>query len=138
MGQTYAAPASDPRDQVNLPATLLMVFAGIGIVLQIVGLLLRILGIGIGAMSREVGPGGVAELMSGAIGIVAGILGILIGGFIIYAAMQMKELRGYPLAMAASIVSMVPCLSPCCCIGLPIGIWCLVVLLRPEVKAAFR
>jgi hypothetical protein len=32
---------------------------------------------------------------------------------------------------------MIPCISPCCLLGLPIGIWALVVLLKPEVKAAF-
>jgi hypothetical protein len=28
--------------------------------------------------------------------------------------------------------------SPCCFIGLPIGIWALIVLAKPEVKAAFH
>lgn len=139
MGQTYSAPAPDPGDQISLPATLLMVFAGIGILLQVVGLLFRILGVSLGAMSRDLGgPGGIARMMSGGLGVVASILGILIGGFIIYAALQMKGLQNYPMAMAASILSMIPCLSPCCCLGLPLGIWCLVVLMRPEVKAAFR
>jgi hypothetical protein len=32
---------------------------------------------------------------------------------------------------------MIPCLSPCCCLGLPIGIWALVVLLDNNVKASF-
>ena len=38
----------------------------------------------------------------------------------------------------ASILAMIPCLSPCCLIGLPIGIWALVILMKPEVKAAFK
>ena len=38
----------------------------------------------------------------------------------------------------ATIIAMVPCISPCCLVGLPIGIWALVVLMKPEVKAAFR
>lgn len=40
--------------------------------------------------------------------------------------------------MAVSILSMVPCVSPCCLLGLPVGIWALVVLNTPEVKQAFR
>ena len=33
---------------------------------------------------------------------------------------------------------MVPCISPCCLVGLPIGIWALVVLNKPEVKGSFH
>jgi hypothetical protein len=50
----------------------------------------------------------------------------------------MKNLQSYGLAMTASIVAMIPCISPCCILGLPFGIWALVILNRPEVKAAFR
>jgi hypothetical protein len=39
--------------------------------------------------------------------------------------------------VVTSIVAMVPCLGPCCIVGIPIGIWALVVLMKPEVKAAF-
>jgi len=49
----------------------------------------------------------------------------------------MKELRNWTLAMVASILAMVPCIGACCLIGIPIGIWSLVVLMKPEVKAAF-
>jgi len=38
--------------------------------------------------------------------------------------------------MAGSIVAMVPC-NICCLLGLPFGIWALVVIVRPEVKDAF-
>jgi ABC-type proline/glycine betaine transport system permease subunit len=61
-----------------------------------------------------------------------------VAAFIIFAALKMKELRQWELSLAASIVAMIPCISPCCILGLPIGIWALVVLLRPEVKEAFH
>ena len=51
---------------------------------------------------------------------------------------QMKALENYPLALTASILAIIPCLSPCCLVGLPIGIWAIVVLSKPEVKAAFH
>jgi hypothetical protein len=56
---------------------------------------------------------------------------ILIGGI------KMKQLQGYGLAMAGCILAMLPCGNCLCCIGLPLGIWGLVVLNRPEVKDAF-
>jgi hypothetical protein len=126
--------------KVNGPAIGLMVMAGIGILLQLVSLVLRMLGTGMSMMSV---PGGgdsseqFAAMMSGGLGIVAGILGILVGAFIIFASMKMRQLQSWPMAVAASVVAMLPCLSPCCCIGLPVGIWALVVLFDQNVKASF-
>lgn len=63
--------------------------------------------------------------------------GFLSSIVILWGGIWMKNLRSYGLAMAASILAMVPCFSPCCLLGLPIGIWALVVLSEPGVKAAF-
>jgi hypothetical protein len=127
--------------KVNAPAIALIVMAGIGILGQLISLVLRMLGTGMSMMSMP-GSGSdgseqLAAMMSGTLGVVAGILGILVGGFIIFAAMKMRALQSWPLALAASVVAMLPCLSPCCCLGLPIGIWSLVVLLDNNVKASF-
>jgi hypothetical protein len=70
--------------------------------------------------------------------VVSGIIALLLSGLIFFGAMKMKKLESYGLAMAASIIAMIPCLSPCCLIGLPIGIWAVVVLVKPEVKSAFH
>jgi hypothetical protein len=43
------------------------------------------------------------------------------------------------LAILAAVNTALPCVtSPCCLLGLPIGIWALVVLFQPDVKNAFR
>ena len=119
------------------PAIGLMVVAGIGIFCQILNILVRLLGMGIAAsqMSDEM-P--FASLIAGPIVIVFGFLSILIGILILVGAMKMKKLENYGLAMASSILAMIPCISPCCIIGIPFGIWALVVLMDPNVKAAFR
>ena len=65
-----------------------------------------------------------------ALGVVASIV-IILGG------LKMRALEGYGLAMTASILALVPCLS-CCCITLPFGIWALIVLMDANVKQAFR
>jgi hypothetical protein len=49
----------------------------------------------------------------------------------------MKKLKNWNLAMAGSILAMIPCISPCCIMGLPIGIWAVIVLMKPEIKSAF-
>ncbi len=59
--------------------------------------------------------------------IIPGLL-ILFGGY------QMLQRRSYAWAIAAGIVSIVACSL----IGLPIGIWALIVLARDDVKSAFN
>ena len=56
--------------------------------------------------------------------------------FIILGATKMRKLESYGLATVGSIAAMLPC-TPLFLIGLPIGIWALWALTRPEVKAAF-
>ncbi len=60
--------------------------------------------------------------------------------FIVWGALQLRGLRNYPLAMAAAVLSAVPCVfNSCCCVAsVPVGVFALAVLLKPEVKAAFR
>ena len=52
--------------------------------------------------------------------------------------LKMKNLESYSFAMAASIIAMIPCIGPCCLLGIPFGIWSIVVLGDAQVKAAFR
>jgi hypothetical protein len=66
------------------------------------------------------------------------LLGIAVCAFVIFGALKMRNLQSHSLAMAAAIVGIIPCCYSCCCIFTMIGgIWGLVVLMKPEVKAAF-
>jgi len=66
------------------------------------------------------------------------VVGVLGASFVGYAGFQMLHLRRRTLVTVASALAMVPfCTSCCCLLGIPIGIWSLVVLSKPEVKAAF-
>jgi serine/threonine protein kinase len=69
-------------------------------------------------------------LLLAAIGLVPAVLSTLM----IVAALKMKRLRAYGLAITASILAII---SPVCPIGLPIAVWALVVLSRREVRDAF-
>ncbi len=55
----------------------------------------------------------------------------------LWAGYNMLRLRSYWLSMAGSIAIM-PGAFMCCMAGFPIGIWSLMVLLKPEVSSAFR
>jgi hypothetical protein len=63
---------------------------------------------------------------------------LLVHGLILFGGIQMLRLRSYGLALASGILGVIPCASPCCVLGIPFGTWALIVLMRPEVKAAFH
>jgi Protein kinase domain len=56
--------------------------------------------------------------------------------FLIYAALKMMRFEAYASSVAAGIIAMV--VTPGNLLGFPVGIWALVVLSRPEVRAEFR
>ena len=61
------------------------------------------------------------------------LFSVVPAALMIYGGYQMLQRRSYAWAMAAGIISVVACSL----IGLPVGIWALVVLARDDVKAAF-
>ncbi len=131
-------PPSRIAAEVSGPAIGLLITAILGGALQLLGLFINILGVGLGSLTSSGGEEQLLNWMSGGFGIVTAAIGLLIAGLIIYASMEMKKLNQWGLAVAASILAMVPCISPCCIIGLPMGIWALVVLMKDEVKTAFH
>ncbi len=128
----------DAASQISGPSTALLITGIIGVIFSVATFFSLIIGAGLSTVWREDIPDVYGEIWEGAAGMGSSFVGILVAGFIIYAALKMKDLSQWGLAMAASILAMIPCISPCCIIGLPIGIWCLVVLTKPEVKAAFH
>jgi hypothetical protein len=78
------------------------------------------------------------NMFSGGFGIVSSSSGILLSAVIFYGGLKMKRLENHGLAVASSILAIIPCTSPCCLLGIPVGIWALVVLMKPEVKSAFH
>lgn len=124
------------QDVVKGPAIGLMVTGGIGGLLSLWGMVASFLGMaavpGMGEMY-----GGMDDGMFTAINVVSNLVGLAVCGLIFYGGMQMRELRSYGLAMTSSILAVIPCFG-CCLIGIPIGIWAIVVLMKPEVKEAFQ
>ncbi len=71
------------------------------------------------------GGGGVLWLLCSILAIVGGV------------CMMARKARG--LAILGSIVTVLPCItSPCCLLGMPVGIWALAVLISSDARAAFR
>ncbi len=68
---------------------------------------------------------------------IAGFIFGFVGLINLLAGIAMTTRRYYGLAVAGSILAMLNCSNLCCVLGLPIGIWSLVVLMNAENKAAF-
>jgi hypothetical protein len=120
----------------------MIVIAGLDVAFAIVMLLLNVLGMSWLRMSEAM-PGrwgdDVAEdMLAGGFVIMLCIVGILIDAVIILGANKMRNLDSYGFAVAAAILSVIPCFSsPCVVLGMPFGIWALVVLMNDDVRNAF-
>ena len=143
---TGAMPDTNAAALVSGPATGLMVVGIICALAALLSIASNVFGLGMGAFGPGRGGGGGvppqferwATMMSGGVGIVLNIIGLGLSAFFIYASSKMRKLENYGMVMTATIISMLPCLSPCCCVGLPVGVWILIVLAKPEVKSAFH
>lgn len=63
---------------------------------------------------------------------------IAVHALVAVAGYKMGKLQSYGLAMAGAAFCCLPfCTGYCCFVGLVPGIWSIVVLMKPEVKAAF-
>jgi hypothetical protein len=141
---TFSSPmpvaGTNAADLVTGPAIALIVVAILGFLTQ-AARLIYVLAFSAAAVSRmqlQGQPQWANMFVSGPLVIATGVISILVSGVILLGGLKMKKLENYGFAMAASIVAMIPCISPCCIIGLPVGIWALIVLSKPEVKNAFR
>ncbi|MCH2126182.1 MAG: hypothetical protein MK165_15440 [Pirellulaceae bacterium] len=73
------------------------------------------------------------------VGILTSVAMLVLSLVIAGGGLQMLRLKMYPWAFAASIASMLPCVTclGCCGVGQGIGIWALVVLCSADVKRLF-
>ena len=131
--------------KVKLPAIFLIITAGLGILLNLINLVTGLLGIGsIGSMENLQGTQGggmeqlIAPFMAGTMTIVFSVIGIIIGIVIIFSSMSMIKMEKWGFCMTGAILAMIPCISPCCILGIPFGIWAIVALSNADVKAAFK
>lgn len=139
-----AAGGGNAQNQVNVPAILLMVVGGLTVLSALWGLVQAISGSNAAQMAELLNnpdlPPQFKSYMSTAsrIGPFGSLFQLVLGGMTAFGGLKMKNLQSYPLAIAASIIAIIPCFGSCCCTGIPVGIWSLIVLNKPEVKAAFR
>jgi hypothetical protein len=124
------------RSRLMVPGIILAVLSGLLILVFLLDLLLFASGAPPGFFGSGASAG--MDLSPGFLMGVC-VFGALANGFNLFAAIQMVRVRTWGLAFAGCIVVALPITSSACCIlTLPFSIWAIVVLLKPEVRAAFR
>ena len=130
--------AGNAQAMVNGPGIFMMVLAIICIPLTLLGLAMNLFAGSLGSIFKDLPPELADQLIrDGAIGIAQNGLSLVANIVILIGAIKMRKCQSYGLAMTASILCIL-CDWGCCCLGLGAGIWSLVVLSKPEVKAAFQ
>jgi hypothetical protein len=146
----YAPPAYPPLDQppgltaeqarskLIVPGIILAVLSGLLIIVFLLDLLLFASGAPPDFFGMGGGGGGMPPISPVFIMGVC-VFAALANAFNLFAAIQMVRVRTWGLAFAGCVVAAIPIsTSACCIVTLPFSIWAIVVLLKPEIRAAFR
>jgi phage FluMu protein Com len=125
-------PDPEIRVRVFAPATALTAVGACGLLLRLANTFRTMFGIelpeSVTGIARFVWPGSTF----------ATLFLLSMSALLILSGHRMRNLQSYRFAVGASVLAMIPCISPCCALGLPVGIWSLTVLWNEEVKRAFR
>ncbi len=141
-----SAPSGAAKDAVNLPSLFIIILGALGGLMFLFSMVSDQSGMSqkmLESYMQNMPPDQqelMAKLMSQSRsgGIFSNILGLAFAGLVVFAGLQMRSLKNWGLALAGAILVMIPCSTNCCCcLGIPIGIWALITLTKPEVKSAF-
>jgi hypothetical protein len=127
------------RNLVMGPAIALMAAAGLGIV---IGLFFLVGAVAGPAQPPPPPPNADAGFRAGyAFGFHAGrygpgVLSVIGGLVLLIGSILMLQMRSYGMAITTAIIALVPCHCSCL-LGVPFGIWALIVLNREDVREAF-
>ncbi len=122
------------------PALGLMVTSGVWNHLLILALCADafMLGSGMGdELLPERRPPGISRETMLVIRMVLSCLALLAGYYVFSGAKRMRRLQDISMARNAAILAIIPCTGPCYLVGIPFGLWALIVLAMPNVQKAF-
>jgi hypothetical protein len=144
MANPYNAPhvfgrQVEPATQVQAPAVAMIVVSLVALIVGTLGLIADMFLIVSGMMEKleAMNNGPTSVYTDTVIRVIWGIILFVASSFVLYGALQMKRLKNYRVAVAASIVAMIPLVGPCCILGIPFGIWAVMTLGKPGVRQSF-
>jgi hypothetical protein len=143
----YASPESRPapeqgtgrvKGKVVAPAIALMVVGILGLAFSLLNVVVAII-----QPVQPIDPNApefIQEIQRQSAGPLAAVLQsvfLIVNTLIIFGALKMMKLRSWGWAMTSTVLAMVNVGTCCCVVGLPIGIWSVVILSMEDVKQAF-
>ncbi len=131
-------PRGNAKSQISGPAISLIVVASISLLLVGIGLIFDAVILATGAADNMIQPQGMPKGTQIIIRFIWGILLFASNIVVLIGSIKMLQLKSYDFAKVCAIISVIPCVGPCCIVGIPFGIWALVILAKPEVRNAFR
>jgi hypothetical protein len=139
----YGAPISNVEayaaSRLAGPATGLIVLGALTLAIQVFGFLTILRG---GLDPNVIRANGGDEILvlltTGVPGAIVQFVGCVVSLLVLSGALRMKRLESYGFATLSAILAMIPCISPCCVLGFPFGLWALIVLQDPFIRSAFR
>jgi hypothetical protein len=126
------------RERVALPAIFLMIIGGLGLSLGVLNAVLEALDLG-GPnpfVAPEQANDPQFQQMEKVLKVVGPILNILWGLIVLAGGWQMKILKNRGFVLFSCVWAMLPC-NGCCLLGIPFGIWAIIVVNDESVKRAF-
>jgi tRNA A-37 threonylcarbamoyl transferase component Bud32 len=87
---------------------------------------------------RRVRTPSILLIAAGIISLLSVVFTVPTGAVLVLGGLMMMRLRWRPLVLIACILALVPVPPLAWLVTLPIGIWCLIVVNRPDVAASFR
>jgi hypothetical protein len=66
-------------------------------------------------------------------------LAVVVAGCLVQGGIQLMKGRSRAWAMTGAVLSIFPCFGGCCCLlGIPLGIWVLVLIQKPSIREVLR
>lgn len=132
--QSVDAARQEAVNSVQAPAMALLVVSGISVGLLLLAIPFDLLMLVIGGMAQADD----SHIVTIVVRLIWSVAILAASGYCLYGAWQMKTLNNYQHAFYASIVAMIPCLGPCCVLGIPFGAWAMTTLYKDEVRQRFQ
>jgi hypothetical protein len=141
METTQDLPSGVPLSDADLerriapPALAMLVVAGLSILLLAVSIIADPIRHLCESCGIEVAP---PNRLVAILDLFYRLLMLAVATLVLIGSLQLLRQRSWVLGLTAAVLLLVPCLGPCCPIGMPVGAWTLFVLLQPDVRQALQ
>ncbi|MEZ6096771.1 MAG: hypothetical protein R3C03_21525 [Pirellulaceae bacterium] len=127
------------RGKIIAPGIALIVVGSLGLIMSIVSIFMALFGAPPAIDPTQ--PEWLQDLQRNGRGTFPAIIQgafVLLNIAIIAGGISMVRVKNWGIGLTATIAAMINFGNCCCVLGLPVGIWSLVILLQDDVKRAFE